>query len=908
MKQCPITIIMGIAVGLLAFALPGWAFRANEDRQTPKHTHAAASSAVATAAKPEVVRAPTFDQAAAVSALPNIAVQWDLKTGAPASLRGAGLAEMKTGGKLAAFSVRRDYAQDAVAVLERLSAAYRINYAAREFAAYRVDADDLGFHHVRLRQAAGGLRVVGGELIVHFDRSGQPYQVNGRYIPDAFVDPAPAIDAATAVVAAQRDLAAMAKPSGSVLGTPELVVYARDATPALAYEMTLVYADSPWEAGCWRYWINAQDGTVVNRFNDVRKARAPAVTSDAPISGILNTGEGGTSVAVTGDYSGVFYWLRYTAQHWEIYDYTNSRAARNSSASWPTTISGRSEISAAYNFQLIQTYYYNVHNRNSYDNSGTKALANVHVSGGTDNAGWDPGTQQFYFYPGSSWGELTVLDVCGHEFTHAVTENTADLIYQNESGALNESFSDIFGALIEFEYQPDGRGAYPDRVAGQADWLIGEDCTYPDVVALRDMRNPQRYLDPSKYHGTDWYYGSGDNGGVHYNSGVQNHMAYLLAEGGSGNNDGISYTVTGIGIENVCQVAYRALTVYCSPSTDYSAVRIAWLSAAQDLNPAWTTSVQAAWSAVGVGSSTPPIPPPPPTPSSNLCALGLNNDYDGDQCGDFTLYDTLNGNWYIWSSRNQDWLTDGANFGSSIYLPVPGDYNGDGRSDALIYGPHEAGWHVFYLENNMAEALAGFGGDGFIPVPGDYDADGFTDCALYDTNNWAWYILSMRDRTVLLWGENFGAPGFFPVPGDYDGDGRSDLALYSESTGDWLVLYAQNGRIVHGIFGGAHLVPVPGDYDGDGVSDLALYDYWYGDWYVYSPVAGWVMNNYRWGGSSYIPVSGDFDGDGVSDLVVYSQDQAEWHIHYHSGATLHVTSFGGTSLVPVVYWPLYGYM
>ncbi len=902
MKHYP--TIMGIAVGLWVLVLPGWAFRA-DDAPCSKHAAAAVSSTVATAMKPEVVRAPNADQVSAVNALPNIAVQWDTKTGAPASLRGAGLAEWKMGGKGVVFSGGRDYAQDAVAVLERLSAVYRINNAAHEFAVYRVDTDDLGFHHARLRQTTGGLRVIGGELIVHFDRSGQPYQVNGRYIPDVVVNTVPAIDLATAVVVAQRDLAAMDKPSGNVLGTPELVIYARDDTPTLAYAMTLVYADTQGGAGCWRYWIDAQNGAVINRFNDIRKARVPAATSDTPISGSLNTGEGGTSVTVEGDFSSGFYWLRYTALHWEIYDYPNSRTARNNSASWLTTISSRSEISAAYNFKLIQTYYYNVHNRNSYDNSGARATANVHVSGGTDNAYWDPDTQQFYFYPGSSWGELTVLDVCGHEFTHAVTENTADLIYQNESGALNESFSDIFGTLIEFDYQPDGRSVYPERTAGQADWLIGEDCTYPDVVALRDMCNPQRYNDPSKYRGTYWYYGGGDNGGVHYNCGVQNHMTYLLAEGGNGVNDGIAYDITGIGITNVRQVAYRALTMYCVPSTDYRAVRIAWLSAAQDLNLAWTTSVQAAWSAVGVYGITPPTPP---TSTSNLCALGLNNDYDGDQCGDFTLYDTRYGDWHIWSSRNQNLLANGANFGSSNYLPVPGDYNGCGKSDALIYWPREGWWSVFYLENGMIETTTGFGGDAFIPVPGDYNGDRFTDFALYDTNNRTWYVLSARDRTWLVYGGIFGAPGFFPVPGDYDGDGRSDYALYLEATGDWYVFYAQNGRIDHFNVGGPRQVPVPGDYDGDGVSDFALYDYWYGDWNIYSPVAGWVMNKYRWGGSSCIPVSGDFDGDGVSDLVVYDRDQAEWFIHYYNGVARRLTNFGGTYMVPVVYWPLYGYM
>lgn len=882
-------------------ALPGWALRADD---VPQSKRAAAAVSTAFAAKAEIGREPTAEQVATLNVLPNIAVQWDPKTGAPASLRGAGLAENKTGVQgAAAFSGRKDYARDAVAVLERFAAVYRLNNASNEFAVHRVDTDTKGFRHARLRQTAGGLRVIGGELIVHFDQNGQPYQVNGRYIPDASVNPAPAIDTATAVVAAQNDLAAMDKPSGSVSGSPELVIYARGNVPTLAYEITLIYANGQAGAGCWRYWVDAQSGAVLNRYNDIHKALVPMPESAVAINGYMLAGEGGAIVSVTGSFSGGLYWLLnaawaiYNSDHTGSYPDSGSLAFRSSDA-WGA--SDPAEISAANNFSLIQAYYLSVHGRNGYDDKGTQALVNVHEGGGTDNAYWSPEDQAFFFYPGQFFAELTVLDVCAHEFTHAVTDNTSGLIYQEESGALNESFSDVFGAAVEFANQADGRASYPARVAGKADWLIGEDSVYPYVVALRDMRNPLRLNAPSKYHGTYWYFGSDDNGGVHNNSSVQNHMAYLLAEGGSGNNDGIVYNVTGIGIENLRQLAYRALTVYCIPSTDYRAARIAWLSAAQDLNSAWTTSVQAAWTAVGVDG----VEPPP----SNLRALGLNNDYDGDQRGDFATYDTRNGNWYIWSSRSEDWLVNGANFGSGAYRPVPGDYNGGGKSDALIYGPHATAWHVSYLENNTIEDITGFGGDALVPVPGDYNGDGFTDCALYDVTNGAWYIFSTRARKVLLWGEHFGAPGFFPVPGDYDGDGRSDLALYSETTGDWFILYAQSGRINHGNFGGPSLVPVPGDYDGDRVSDLALYNYRTGNWYVFSPVAGLILNGYVWGGSSAMPVSGDFDGDGISDLVVYDRNRAEWFVRYHNGVTRSMLNFGGTYMAPVVYWPLYWYM
>jgi hypothetical protein len=211
---------------------------------------------------------------------------------------------------------------------------------------------------------------------------------------------------------------------------------------------------------------------------------------------------------------------------------------------------------------------------------------------------------------------LGVLDVCGHELTHGVTEYSANLNYQDEPGALNESFSDVMGATIEFYAQADGRAAYPNDTPGAADWKLGEDC-WLEGSCLRDMQNPRStvtmisgYQQPSKVGGTYWQNyktDTSDNGGVHTNSGPQNFFYYLLSDGGSGTNDGLSYNVTGIGITNARLVAYRALTVYCTATTDYKGARDAWVSAANDLNPTWVLSVKAAWNAVGVLGTSPVI-------------------------------------------------------------------------------------------------------------------------------------------------------------------------------------------------------------------------------------------------------------------------------------------------------------
>jgi len=893
MKKPVKRIIFSLAVIFVATQL--FAFRADEPVSGP------AQSAAAAALKAAPQKMPTDDQQEAVKALDGAQVDWDARTGAPASMRGKNLSARNLGGKGLTLSARDkpNFAVDALAVMDRLTRAYRLRDVSAELKVFKTDADKLGFHHVRMDQMYQGLRVVGGQLIVHFNKSGQAYQVNGRYIPDINLAITPAADANSAVAAAQQDLVNAGKTAGKLKGAAELVVYAQDVLPVLAYELTLVYGDEEAGPGNWRYWVNANDGTIINRYNDIRK-------SDAAISGSLNAGEGGASVTVTGDYS-TYYYLRYTTRHWEIYDYPHSRVARNSTAAWGTTAWYCSELSAAYNFNSIQTYYLNIHSRNSYDNAGAKATANVHVTGGTDNAFWDPDTQQFYFYPGSEFAELTVLDVCAHEFTHAVTEKTSDLVYQYEPGALNESFSDIFGAVIEFADQPDGRGIYPNRTAGYADWLLGEDCTYPYSVALRDMRNPQRYDQPSKYHGTDWYYGSSDNGGVHYNSGVQNHFFYLLCEGGSGNNDGISYAITGIGITNARQIAYRTLTTYCTRSTDYAAVRRNWISAAADLNSAWTSAVQDAWTAVGVSTST-------PTHSSNLRAQGLNNDFDNDDKADFALYNYPYGNWYIFSSLSSTWLANGVNFGVDTYLPVPGDYNGDGYADVVVYSRSTAWWMVFYTGIGTVLTCQ-WGAYNCIPAAGDYDGDGKSDFALYDFMTGAWYILKSSTQTWLTYGDVFGGYGYLPVPGDYNGGGMSDAVVYSEELGLWLLFYPEDGSSEYlQDFGGPGYLPAPGDYDYDGVTDFGLYDYWYGYWYIWSPVNGWITDadGFKWANYNsyyYVPVAGDYDGDGISDLAVYSRAYGDWYIYYiGSGSHAHVTGFGGAYYVPITYWALYWYM
>ncbi|HDR7449561.1 TPA: peptidase M4 family protein, partial [Bacillus toyonensis] len=168
------------------------------------------------------------------------------------------------------------------------------------------------------------------------------------------------------------------------------------------------------------------------------------------------------------------------------------------------------------------------------------------------------------------------LDVVAHELTHAVTDKSAELEYLNQSGALNESFSDVFGYFVD-----------------PANWDLGEAVTTPKVAgdALRSLSNPEKYGQPA--HMNDYQYlpptEEGDNGGVHINSGIPNKAAYL--------------TINAIGKEKAEKVYYRALTTYLTPTSDFSKARAALLQSVADydgVNSATYQAVQKAWNDVGV--------------------------------------------------------------------------------------------------------------------------------------------------------------------------------------------------------------------------------------------------------------------------------------------------------------------
>ncbi len=249
---------------------------------------------------------------------------------------------------------------------------------------------------------------------------------------------------------------------------------------------------------------------------------------------------------------------------------------------------------AHYGSEKTLDYYFNVHGRLSYDNLGSTVNSYIHYGNSFNNAFWD-GTQMTYGDgDGISFTPFTSIDVVSHEITHGVTSHTANLVYSYESGALNESFSDIFGVTVDYYANP-----------STANFLIGDQISLSGS-SFRNMQNPNLTQQPDTYQGVYWEFGSADNGGVHTNSQVQNYWFYLLCNGGSGTNDNSdSYNITAIGMSKAEKIAFRTLNNYLTTNSQYADARTYSIQSAIDLYGVCSPEVMAvtnAWHAVGVGN------------------------------------------------------------------------------------------------------------------------------------------------------------------------------------------------------------------------------------------------------------------------------------------------------------------
>ncbi|MBL7784289.1 MAG: M4 family metallopeptidase [Chitinophagales bacterium] len=528
-----------------------------------------------------------------------------------------------------------------------------------ELISLNIQQDELGYKHYRYQQNFRDYPVEGAQLLIHENEEGKVYAANGGLVlgiegeANVVLNEAAALQKALQyskgkTFAWQNDdyqkalQASTDNPHASFYPKGELVWASNSPKKEpqsykLSYKFD-VYTIEPLSRKF--IFVDAKTGEVVTTINRLHDA-------DAPCTGTARY-SCSNPVAITADNQGTYYRLRESVSR-KIETYTANNGTTYSFWDITSTDNNFNEdiTATAVHWSTEKTYDYfkNTHNRNSFDGNNAKLMSWVHFGNGFDNAFWNG---NFMTYgDGSIFSPLVSTDIVGHEIMHGITQYTANLTYSYEPGALNESFSDIFGTVIEF---------YADPTC--ADWMIGEDITssYNGGQGIRNMQNPNLHEQPDTYEGTYWYTGSGDNGGVHYNSGVQNYWFYLLCQGGSGTNDfGTTYNVTAIGMTKAARIAYRMLSAfYLSPSSQYSDARVAAISAATDLygaNSAEVTQVVNAWCAVGVGT----------------CSLSQ---------GTITVTSPNGGEiWQAGSTQNITWTSTGTVSNVNLYYSIDGGSN-----------------------------------------------------------------------------------------------------------------------------------------------------------------------------------------------------------------------------------------
>ncbi len=504
--------------------------------------------------------------------------------------------------------------------------------------------DAFGLTHAHFQQLHQGVPVWGSMAITHLDPSGKSLPVTRESVrPGVRLSTSPKLDMASAMSLAQVELT----PNGLMGAEPtaELVIYpeTRRVNGEPGKELSKLNAvdfteevvgyrlawhvhtelDNPKDGVAHTdFLLDANTGVVLKRWNSLQ--------TEAAVGRGLSQYSGEVRLDTFKNAAGL-YELRdttrtageglrtYDVNHAEVQNgapavlglYTDTDNVwgdgQNYIAGGSTTNANgqTAAVDAHFGLQATWDYYQKIHGRFGIDGMGTPTYNRVHVGNLYNNAFWSNACFCMSYGDGSfpaagGFKSLEALDVTGHELSHGVMSQTAQLIYAGESGGLNESNSDIFGAMTEF-WVRNGRGATIGNTGGN--WLIGEDL---NVKPLRVMYKPS--LDGIS---PDAWSASLEAVDVHYSSGPMNRAFYFLSAGAQSTATTNDYSspflpggMTGIGNDKAAAIWYRAITVYLVPSSNYVAARTASLQSAADLfgaKSAEYTAVVNAFSAINVG-------------------------------------------------------------------------------------------------------------------------------------------------------------------------------------------------------------------------------------------------------------------------------------------------------------------
>ncbi|GIM30204.1 peptidase M4 [Clostridium polyendosporum] len=450
--------------------------------------------------------------------------------------------------------------------LEENKAIFGLSESINNFVVINMEKDQLGYTKFTVNQLINGSIVSGKELVLHFDENGIIKSIVGSvvngirsvtYLEDSNITEQDAIE----IAKSQFNYVSLRfKPR-----VDKQVVIMNNMAHEV-YKVNIQYSEP--EIANWDILIEVSSGMVLDTISNIRYD-GPATGSGIAVDGSIKTLNLylslnsyqmiDTSKPMSGSIK------TYTAENQSI---EPGIIVENSTNSFITE-KFKAPVSAHYYTGVVYDFYKDLFNRDSIDNKGMNIISTTHYGNAYNNAFWD-GNQMVY---GDGDGrEFTYLsgglDIIGHELTHGVTDYTANLNYKDQSGALNESISDVFGILVKTYYKYDVRSG-GDWAFDATDWVIGEEVYTPNISgdALRSLANPKLYDQPD--HMSGYVNTNSDNGGVHINSGIPNKAAYLILQS--------------IGCSKTAMIYYRALTNYLTSNSDFIAARNALIQSASDL-------------------------------------------------------------------------------------------------------------------------------------------------------------------------------------------------------------------------------------------------------------------------------------------------------------------------------------
>ena len=602
----------------------------------------------------------------------------------------------------------------------------------------RTHADELGQIHGRFAQLYKGVRVWGGDAITHTDRHGAELPLTNALHKNIHLNVSPSLTDTEALAIAHRDLAPKGPytyaPTAELVVFPETVEVVRqagrralDQEPnasdvtrdvvryALAYHVHTELINGAEETRSQDYLIDAHTGAILKTWDTLHRSAAVgtgksqwygaiSLNTNSTASGYemrdMTRGTGGTfgNNATTNLSNG-------TSGNGTIF--TDADNAWGDGLQYTGTAgmganAQTAAVDAHRGLQATWDMYKNVFGRNGIDNTGKATYSRMHYSTQYDNAFWQDACFCMTYGDGATGGSVgeADLDTAGHEMTHGVTATSANLTYSGESGGLNESISDIFGTCVEFyTLGAGGTGTVIPDAAGTgaitANYTMFENSWGHPGTALRYMYKPSK--DGASKDAWSSTLGSLD---VHYSSGPMNRAWYFLARGSSATTTSDFYTsylpsgMTGIGNDHAAKIAYRALTVYMTSSTNYAAARTAFINAAKDLYGASGADEQAVWNAfhgINVGAAWTSTGGDTTAPTATASESGTS--------GTITLSATATDNVGV---TKVEFYIDGALVGTDTTSPYSVTYN----STSLANGTHSLVAKAYDAAGNVGSSSA----------------------------------------------------------------------------------------------------------------------------------------------------------------------------------------------------------